>query len=125
MDAAAEQPGRSASVAGGRGDASSAPKLADQLEKNVPEADVVFTLPERHCKRMRTSHPIERAVQQELKRRTVKVGECLLRLVSAMLVEIDEKLDSDTKVSGCLTRSQQNFQTTGCSIHTAPLRQAP
>jgi len=58
-------------------------------------------------------------------RRTVKVGECLLRLVSAMLVEIDEKLDSDTKVSGYLTRSQQDFQTTACSIHTAPIHQAP
>ena len=65
---------------------------------------------------MRTSNPIERSVQQELKRRTVKVrvrrensaprcflilltpGEdALLRLVSAVLVEIDEKWASDTK----------------------------
>ena len=45
---------------------------------------------------------MERSVQQELKRRTVKVrvfpGEdALLRLVSAVLVEIDEKWASDTK----------------------------
>jgi transposase-like protein len=44
---------------------------------------------------MRTSNPIERAVQQEIKRRTVKVRvfpnrEALIRLVSAVLVEIDE-----------------------------------
>jgi len=44
---------------------------------------------------MRTSNPIERAVQQELKRRTLKVrvfpnNASLLRLVTAVLVEIDE-----------------------------------
>jgi transposase-like protein len=79
-----------------------ASKLADWLEKNVPEALAVFTLAEHHRKRLRTSNPIERSVQQELKRRTVKVrvfpGEyALLRLVSAVLVEIDEKWASDTK----------------------------
>ena len=79
-----------------------APKLADWLEKNAPEGLAVFILPEHHRKRMRTSNPMERSVQQELKRRTVKVrvfpGEdALLRLVSAVLVEIDEKWASDTK----------------------------
>jgi transposase-like protein len=79
-----------------------APKLADWLEENAPEGLAVFTLPEQHRKRMRTSNPMERSVQQELKRRTVKVrvfpGEdALLRLVSAVLVEIDEKWASDTK----------------------------
>ena len=79
-----------------------APKLAAWLEENVPEGLAVFTLPEQHRKRLRTSNPIERSVQQELKRRTVKVrvfpGEdALLRLVSAVLVEIDEKWASDTK----------------------------
>ena len=57
---------------------------------------------ERHRKRLRTSNPIERSVQQELKRRTVKVRvfpsqDALLCLVSAVLVEIDEKWASDTK----------------------------
>ena len=51
---------------------------------------------------MRTSNPIERAVQQELKRRTVKVrvfpnDQALLRLVSAVLVEIDETWACDSK----------------------------
>lgn len=86
-------------VAGYRG---TAPKLADWLEQNAPEGLAVFSLPEHHRKRMRTSNPIERAVQQEIKRRTAKVrvfpGEdSLLRLVSAILVEIDEKWASDTK----------------------------
>ena len=48
--------------------------------------------------------------------------DALLRRVSAVLVEIDEKWATDTKASiknqmpGCVTRSQQNFQTSGCSI---------
>jgi putative transposase len=79
-----------------------APKLATWLEKNVPEGLAVFTLPEQHRRRLRTSNPMERAVQQELKRRTAKVRvfpseDSLLRLVSAILVEIDEKWASDAK----------------------------
>jgi transposase-like protein len=79
-----------------------APKLAAWLEESVREGLAVFALPEHHRRRMRTSNPMERAVQQELKRRTVKVrvfpGEdALERLVSAILVEIDEKWASDTK----------------------------
>lgn len=72
-----------------------APKLADWLEANVPEGFAVFTLPKGHRRRMRTSNPIERAVQQEIKRRTKKVRvfpneDSLLRLVTAVLAEIDE-----------------------------------
>ncbi len=80
----------------------SAPNLAAWLEENAPEGLAVFTLPEQHRRRLRTSNPMERSVQQELKRRTVKVrvfpsDEALLRLVTAVLVEIDEKWASDTK----------------------------
>ncbi|WP_209428498.1 transposase [Pararhodobacter sp. SW119] len=79
-----------------------APKLATWLEENVPEGLAVFTLPEHHRRRLRASKPMERAVQQELKRRTAKIRvfpseESLLRLVSAILVEIDEKWASDTE----------------------------
>ena len=79
-----------------------APKLAQWLEENVPEGLAVFSLPEHHRRRMRTSNPMERAVQQELKRRTVKVRvfpneASLERLVSAVLVEIDDKWAVDTK----------------------------
>lgn len=79
-----------------------APGLADCFEKNVPESLAVFTLPEHHRKRLHTFNPIERSVQQMLERRTAKVRvfpgeEALLRLVSAVLVEIDEKRASDTK----------------------------
>ena len=52
----------------------STPKLAEWLEENVPEGLTVFALPGHHRRRLRTSNPIERAIQQELKRRTVKVS---------------------------------------------------
>ena len=79
-----------------------APRLATWLEENVPEGLAVFSLPERHRRRLRTSNPMERAVQQELKRRTSKVrvfpnDASLERLVSAVLVEIDDKWAADTK----------------------------
>ena len=62
----------------------------------MPEGIAVFGLPEYDQKRMRTSNPIERSIQQEVKRRIVKVRVfssegSLLRLVSAILFEIDEK----------------------------------
>ncbi len=74
----------------------SAPKLAAWLENNVPEGLAAFKLPKDHWRRMRTSNLIERAIQQELKRRTRKIRvfpneASLLRLVSAILVEIDEQ----------------------------------
>jgi transposase-like protein len=73
----------------------SAPKLAGWLEHNIPQGLAVLSLPERHRRRMRTSNGIERAIQQEIKRRTRKVRvfpneASLLRLVTAVLVEIDE-----------------------------------
>jgi putative transposase len=72
-----------------------APKLASWLDSAVPEGLTVFRLPEHHRRRMRTANPIERAIQQEIKRRTSKVRvfpneAALLRLITAILVEIDE-----------------------------------
>ena len=80
-----------------------APKLAAWLEANVPEGLAVFTLPEHHRRRMRTSNPVERSVQQEIKRRTQKVRvfpneASLLRLVTAVLVEIDEEWATTDRV---------------------------
>ena len=72
------------------------PALAAWLERSVPEGFGVFALPENHRVAMRTSNPMERAIQQELKRRTwiVRIfpdGRALLRLVSAVLMRIDGK----------------------------------
>lgn len=79
-----------------------AAKLAAWLEDNVLDGLAVFTLPEGHRRRLRTSNPMERAIQQEIKRRTQKVRvfpneKSLERLVSAVLVEIDDKWASADK----------------------------
>ena len=76
--------------------ADSAPKLAAWREHNVREGLAVLSLPEAHWRRMRTANPIERAIQQELKRRTRKIRvfpneAALERLATAILVEIDEQ----------------------------------
>jgi len=52
--------------------------------------------------KMRTSNPIDRAVQHELKRGTIKIRvfpstDALLRLVTAILVEIDEQWAASTQ----------------------------
>ncbi len=78
------------------------PDFADWLENNIPEGLAVFSLPEAHRKRMRTSNGIERPIQQELKRRTSKVRvfpnvKSLERLSTAVLVEIDEKWETESK----------------------------
>ena len=79
-----------------------APKLAAWLEENVPEGLAVFKLPREHWRPMRTSNPIERSIQQELKRRTRKIRvfpneASLIRLASAILVEIDEQWAASQK----------------------------
>lgn len=71
------------------------PTDAAWLETAVPEGLAVFKPPQEHRRRTRTSNPIERSIQQELKRRTRKIRifpdkASLERLVSAILVEIDE-----------------------------------
>lgn len=71
-----------------------APKLSAWLEVNVPESLTVFSLPEAHRKRLRTTNALER-VNLELKRRTrvatLFPNEASLeRLVTALLMEISE-----------------------------------
>ena len=79
-----------------------APKLARWLEDNVPESLTVFNLPREHRKKLRTTNGIERPIQQELKRRTRNVRvfpnpDSLLRLASAVLVEIDDQWSTSHK----------------------------
>jgi len=74
--------------------ADAAPKLADWMETNIPESLTVFCLPARHRVRMRTSNMLER-LNRELKRRNRVVSifpneASLLRLASAVLMEVDE-----------------------------------
>ena len=81
--------------------ADQAPKLADWMEANVPESLTVFCLPAAHRLRMRTSNLLER-LNRELKRRTRVVSifpsdASLLRLASAVLMEVDEDWMSGRK----------------------------
>ena len=76
----------------------SAPKLAKWMESNIPEGLTVFALPAPHRKRLRTSNLLER-LNRELKRRTRVATlfpneESLLRLASAVLVEISEEWET-------------------------------
>lgn len=72
----------------------SAPKLAAWLESNVPESLTVMRLPPSHRRRLRTTNMLER-LNREIKRRT-RVATLfpnepsLLRLVTAILIEISE-----------------------------------
>ncbi len=72
-----------------------APKLAEWMEQNLSEGLTVFTRPTAHRRRLRTSNMIER-LNKEIKRRT-RVATLfpneasLLRLVSAVLAEVDEE----------------------------------
>ena len=74
------------------------PKLSAWLEANVPEALTVFSLPESHRRRLRTSNAIER-LNQEIKRRTRVVlifpnEAALERLVTALLMEQSEQWET-------------------------------
>jgi len=92
-----------------------APKLAAWLAANVPESLTVFAFPPAHRRRLRTSNLLER-LNKEIKRRT-RVATlfpneaALLRLVSAVLMEISEEWETDKiylrmENSGLLTREE-------------------
>lgn len=78
-----------------------APKLAEWMESAIPEGLTVLQIPVAHRRRMRTVNMLER-LNRELKRRT-KVAtlfpndSSLLRLVSAVLVEVSEEWETGRK----------------------------
>jgi putative transposase len=72
-----------------------ASRLADWMEKNIPEGLTVFAFPADHRRRLRTTNGLER-VNKEVHRRTHVVSifpneAACLRLISAVLMEIDEE----------------------------------
>lgn len=72
-----------------------APRLSEWMETNIPEGFTVFTFPQAHWKKLRSSNLAER-VNKEIKRRTRIVGifpncSSCLRLITALLVEMDEE----------------------------------
>jgi transposase-like protein len=79
--------------------AQTVPILANWLEKNIPEGLTVFSFPASHRRRLRTANGLER-LSREIKRRTRVVSifpneAACLRLISAVLMEIDEAWQTD------------------------------
>lgn len=79
--------------------AKSAPKLSAWLEQNLPESLTVFQFPPEHRRRLRTSNLMER-INKEIKRRARVAtlfpnDAALLRLVSAILMEISEEWETE------------------------------
>lgn len=75
--------------------ATTASRLADWLERNIPEGLAVFAFPEPHRRLLRTTNGLER-LNRELRRRTRVVGifpnnASCLRLVSAIAMEISDE----------------------------------
>ena len=73
----------------------SAPKLAEWMEKAIPEGLTVFDLPEDHRRRLRTTNVLER-LNREIKRRTAVATlfpneASLLRLVTALVAEVSDE----------------------------------
>lgn len=79
--------------------AQTVPALANWLETNIPEGLTVFSFPVSHRRRLRTANSLER-LSREIKRRTRVVSifpneAACLRLISAVLMEIDETWQTD------------------------------
>lgn len=78
--------------------ATSAPKLAEWIQANVPEGLAVFALPQAHQRKLRTTNQLER-LNKEIKRRT-RVATLfpneasLLRLASAVLAETSQEWET-------------------------------
>jgi transposase-like protein len=79
----------------------SASRLANWMEANIPEGLTVFSFPEKHQRRLRTTNMLEN-LNKEIKRRTCVVtifpneASCL-RLVSAFLMEKSEEWQTGRK----------------------------
>ena len=75
-----------------------ASRLSAWMEENLPEGFSVFQLPVQYRKKLRSTNPLER-VNKEIKRRTRVASlfpneASLLRLVSAILIEISEEWET-------------------------------
>ena len=75
--------------------AKTASDLADWMEENIPEGLTVFSFPEKHRRRLRTTNGLER-LNREIRHRTrvavliPNTASCL-RLVTAIITEISEE----------------------------------
>jgi putative transposase len=90
--------------------AATMPKLANWLEENLPQGLTVLSFPSVHHRRLRTSNGLER-VNQELRRRTRVIRlfpneASLVRLVSALLVEVSEDWETENLYLNMKTPTQ-------------------
>ena len=79
----------------------SAPKLAKWMEENLEEGFTVFAFPPNHRRRIRTTNLLEN-LNKQIKRRTRVATlfpnhDSLLRLVSAVLIEVSEEWETGRK----------------------------
>lgn len=91
-----------------------APKAMDVLEKGFDDVMAVMNLPIKYRKRLRTSNSIER-LNQEIRRRERVIRifpneASLLRLIGALLIEVDERWSSGKKY--LLMEEYYQFQST-------------
>ena len=75
---------------------SETPTLAKWLETNVPDTLTVYSLPTHHRVKMRTSNRLKHVLNQQIKQRTRLIRifpnpSSLLRLVTSVIIEIDEE----------------------------------
>lgn len=80
---------------------SKAPRLSQWMEENIPDGLTVLAFPETHRKVLRTTNGVER-LNQEIRRRTRVARlfpneESLLRLASAVLMEISDDWETDKR----------------------------
>ncbi|MDF7809324.1 IS256 family transposase [Pontiellaceae bacterium B12219] len=78
-----------------------AARLAVWMEENLPDGFAIFAFPAKHRRRLRTTNMVERQ-NREIRRRTRVSGlfpneAALLRLVSAILMEVSEEWESADK----------------------------
>jgi transposase-like protein len=81
----------------------SAPELVAWAEEALPEGMVVFNMPEKHWKRLRTDNMLERLNKEILRRTRVatlfpNTASCL-RLISAVVMETSEDLGDRKGIS--------------------------
>jgi len=81
--------------------AKTAPRLSTWMEENLSEGLTVFAFPDAHRRMLRTSNGLER-LNQEIRRRTRVARifpneESLLRLVSAVLMEISDDWQTEKR----------------------------
>ncbi len=79
----------------------SASSLSKWMETNIPQGFTVFSLPEKHRKKLRSTNMVER-LNREIKRRTRVASlfpneASLLRLVSSILIETSEEWETGKK----------------------------